>query len=78
MSEAGEERRITTILAAGVVGCSRFMGEDEERTLQTLYEFRAVIDGVITEHHGRVFDSADECVIAEFASPVAPPRPLKA
>ncbi len=52
--------------------------EEEEGTLQTLYEFRAVIDGVITEHHGRVFDSADECVIPEFASPVAPPRRLKA
>ncbi len=78
MSEAGVECRITTILAAGVVGYSRLMGGDEEGTLRTLYEFRAVIDGVITEHHGRVFDSADESVIAEFASPVAPPRPLKA
>ncbi len=78
MSEADVEYRITTILAAGVVGYSRLMGEDEEGTLQTLYEFRAVIDGLITEHHGRVFDSAGDSVIAEFASPVAPPRPLKA
>ncbi len=78
MSEAGVERWITTIFAAGVVGYSRLMGEHEEGTLQTLNEFRAVIDGLITEHDGRVFDSAGDSVIAEFASPVAPPRPLKA
>ena len=78
MSEAGVEHRTTTILAAGVVGYSRLMGEDDEGSLQTLNEFRAVIDGLITEHHGHVFDSAGDSVIAEFASPVAPPRPLKA
>ncbi len=68
MSEASVERRITTILAAGVVGYSRLKGEDEEGTLQTLYEFRAVIDGVITENHGREIDSAGDSVIAEFAA----------
>ena len=78
MSEAGVERRITTILAAGVVGYGRLMGEEEEGTLQTLNEFRAVTDGLITEHHGRVLDSAGDSVIAEFASPVPPARPLKA
>jgi class 3 adenylate cyclase len=30
VSEAGVEHRTTTILAAGVVGYSRLMGEDEE------------------------------------------------
>ncbi len=78
MSEAGVARGIKTILAACVVGYSRLMGEDEEGTLQILYAFRAVIDGVITEHHGCVIDSAGDGVIAELASPVAPPRPLKA
>ncbi len=78
MSEAGVERRITTILVGGVVGYSRLMGEDEEGTLQTLHEFRAVIDGVITEHHVCVFDSAGDGVIAELTSPFAPPPPLKA
>ena len=36
MSEEGVERRLTTILAADVVGYSRLMGEDEVGTLAAL------------------------------------------
>ncbi len=36
MSEAGVERRLTTILASDVVGYSRFMGEDEGGALGAL------------------------------------------
>ena len=36
MSEAGEERRLTTILAADVVGYSRLMAADEAGTLTSL------------------------------------------
>ncbi|MFQ5958577.1 MAG: guanylate cyclase, partial [Alphaproteobacteria bacterium] len=35
MAEEGVERRLTTILAADVVGYSRLMGEDEAGTLAT-------------------------------------------
>ena len=43
MSEAGVERRLTTILAADVVGYSRLMGDDEEATLRTLTGRREVL-----------------------------------
>ena len=64
------QRRIAAILAADVVGYSRLMGKDEETTLATLNGYRAVIDGLIAIHTGRVFGSAGDSVIAEFASPV--------
>ena len=64
------ERRRVAILAADVVGYSRLVGEDEEGTLRTLSACREVIDGLVARHHGRVFGSAGDSVIAEFASPV--------
>ncbi len=64
------ERRLAAILAADVVGYSRLMGADEEATLATLNAYREIIDGLVTDHRGRVFGSAGDSVIAEFASPV--------
>lgn len=70
MSEDVVERRLTTILAADVVGYSRLMGEDEEGTLATLRAYREVIDKLIAEYNGRVFSGAGDSVMAEFPSPV--------
>ena len=39
-------------------------------TLATLKVYREVIDGLIAHHAGRIFGSAGDSVIAEFASPV--------
>ncbi len=64
------ERRLAAILAADVVGYSRLMEADEEATLATLNAYREVIDRLVADHHGRVFGSAGDSVIAEFASPV--------
>src|SRR4051812_19799793 len=64
------QRRMAAILAADVVGYSRLIGEDEEATLATLKSHREVIDHLIAVHGGRVFGSAGDSVIAEFASPV--------
>jgi len=64
------ERRLAAILAADVVGYSRLMGADEEATLATLNAYREAIDKIIVNLHGRVFGSAGDSVIAEFASPV--------
>ncbi len=68
------KRRLATILAADAVGYSRLMGADEEATLQRLNTYRKIIDRLIGEHHGRVFGSAGDSVIAEFASPVSAVR----
>jgi class 3 adenylate cyclase len=61
---------MAAILAADAVGYSRLVGRDEERTLATLRAHREVIDRLIEQHEGRVFGSAGDSVIAEFASPV--------
>ena len=70
MEPLGLERKLTTILSADVVGYSRLMGADEEATLRTLNAYREVIDRLVAEHHGRVFGSAGDSVLAEFSSPV--------
>ncbi len=64
------ERRLAAILAADVVGYSRLMEADEEATVSTLSTYREIIEGLAASHHGRVFGSAGDSVIAEFASPV--------
>src|SRR5436190_15259571 len=64
------QRRMAAILAADVVGYSRLMGKDEEGTLATLKAYREIVDGLISHHEGRIFGSAGDSVIAEFASPV--------
>ncbi len=64
------ERRLAAILAADVVGYSLLMGEDEEGTLSALKSHRILIDAQVTHHGGRVFGSAGDSMIAEFASPV--------
>ncbi len=64
------ERRLAAILAADVVGYSRLMEADEEATARTLSTYREIIDGLVASHHGRVFGSAGDSVIAEFASPI--------
>ena len=70
MAEREVERRLAAILAADVVGYSRLMEADEEATLATLNVYRRFIDERIADHRGRVFGSAGDSVIAEFASPV--------
>ena len=64
------KRKLAAILAADVVGFSKMMGENEDRTLINLKACREITDGAIREHHGRVFGTAGDSVIAEFASPV--------
>jgi class 3 adenylate cyclase/tetratricopeptide (TPR) repeat protein len=66
----GIERKLTTILAADVVGFSKMMGSNETGTLESLKACRAIIDSGIAEHHGRIFGSAGDSVVAEFSSPV--------
>ena len=70
MAESGPRRKLAAILAADVVGFSKKMGEDEDRTLSNLKACRSLTDAAIKQNHGRIFGSAGDSVIAEFASPV--------
>jgi class 3 adenylate cyclase len=64
------KRRLTCILAADAVGYSQQMGRDEEGTIRVLAAHRAVIDGIITFHSGRIISTAGDSVLAEFGSVV--------
>ena len=64
------KRRLTAILAADAVGYSRQMSENEEGALQVLAAQRAIIDRLIVAHEGRIFGTAGDSVLAEFASSV--------
>src|SRR5215472_8582800 len=62
------ERRLTTILAADVAEYSRLMRADEDGTLSALAAGRAIMDGLIAEHRGRIANTAGDSVLAEFPS----------
>ena len=64
------DRKLTTILAADVVGYSKMMAANEENTLACLKERRLLIDGIINEYGGTIFGSAGDSLIAQFDSPV--------
>src|SRR5215831_18835208 len=46
------------------------MGLDEVGTLRRLQAYRAILDRLIAAHHGRIFNTAGDSVMADFASPV--------
>jgi adenylate cyclase len=65
------ERRLAAILAADVVGYSRLMGADEERTLVRLKTHRdEITDPAIAKHKGRIVKLMGDGMLAEFASVV--------
>jgi len=70
VSSTPVKRKLSAILAADAVGYSRMMGANEEATLKTLSAHRAVIDGIIEFHDGRIVGTAGDSVLAEFGSPV--------
>ena len=63
-------RKFATILATDCVGFSKHMLENEEGTLESLNACREIIDAFIAKHGGRIFHTAGDSVLAEFASPV--------
>jgi class 3 adenylate cyclase len=63
------ERKLSAIFAADVEGYSRLMGRDEVGTLRTLTAYR-VIDRLIGSHRGRIFNTAGDSLVADFASAV--------
>ena len=64
------QRKFTTILALDVVGFSKLMSIDEDRTLVNLQARRKIIDPLIETKGGRIFNTAGDSVLAEFSNPV--------
>jgi adenylate cyclase len=70
MPEERVQRRLAAILAADVEGYSRLMRADELGTMRTLTSHRAIMDRLITDHGGRIANTAGDSVLAEFPSVV--------
>jgi adenylate cyclase len=65
------QRRLAAILAGDVVGYSRLMSDNEERTLAALTgHLKDLIEPCIAEHHGRVVKTTGDGVLVEFSSVV--------
>ena len=64
------ERKLAAIFAADVAGYSALMGRDEVSTLRTLTAYRVIIDRLIASHRGRIFNTAGDSLVADFASAV--------
>jgi adenylate cyclase len=71
MAEERAQRRLTTILAADVVGYSRLMEQDEAGTMALLRARRHdVLKPAVAHHGGRVFKLMGDGAFIEFASVV--------
>ncbi len=71
MAEKRAQRRLTTILAADVVGYSRLMEQDEAGTMAQLRTRRHdVLMPSVAQHGGRVFKLMGDGVFIEFTSVV--------
>ena len=63
-------RKMAAIFAADVVGYSKLMASNEKLTLFRLKETRKITDKIIKDLDGRIFSTAGDSIMAEFASPV--------
>jgi TolB-like protein/class 3 adenylate cyclase len=65
------ERRLAAVLATDVVGYSRLMERDEDRTLERLKTHRKeLVEPLLAEHHGRIVKLTGDGALCEFASVV--------
>ena len=71
MVESSPRRKLAVILATDVVGYSTKMEENEDQTLNNLMVYRSIIDGLVEEYHGRIFNTAGDsspCWISKVPS----------
>lgn len=74
-AEEPMEHKLTSILAADMVGYSRWMASDEEGVIRRLRWARAeIIDPSLTRFGGRIVRIMGDGLLVEFASPVAAVR----
>src|ERR1700746_2043405 len=64
------ERKLAAIFAADIAEYSRLMGVDEVGTLRRLQAYRGILDRLIAAHRGRIFNTAGDSFVADFASAV--------
>jgi class 3 adenylate cyclase len=63
-------RTLTVILASDVAGYSRLVAADEEDTVHRFQQAAAAFAEQVRRHHGRVFNTAGDAILAKFDSAV--------
>jgi len=64
------KRKLTVILASDVAGYSRLVAEDEEDVVRRFQQAATAFSDLVQKHQGRVFNTAGDAILAEFASAV--------
>jgi class 3 adenylate cyclase len=64
------DTKLATIICSDVIGYSSLMQRDEEGTLRKLDLARALIDPLINQYKGRLFNTGGDSILVEFASAV--------
>lgn len=64
------DTKLATIICSDVIGYSSLMQQDEIGTLKKLDACRAIIDSLINENKGRLFNTGGDSILVEFASAV--------
>jgi adenylate cyclase len=65
------QRRLAAIFCADVAAYTLLMNADEAGTLRLLSSHREMTDRLITQHGGRIANTAGDSILAEFPSAVA-------
>jgi len=63
-----EERKLAAIMFADIVGYSRMMSNDEEKTLEVLKDFESLCLTSITGNHGTIIKKLGDGFFCEFSS----------
>src|SRR5215468_4697780 len=66
--EAAVERRHAAILIADIAGFTRLMRADEEGTLRALTALRVAVEHEISQHGGRIANTAGDSLLVELPS----------
>ena len=70
MSTEGVDRKIAVIWIADVVGYSKHMERDETATIQSYKQCDAILQPLLKQYKGSVFNTGGDSVLAEFPSAV--------
>mgnify|MGYP001598194314 FL=1 len=70
MTEDNLERKIAVILVADVVGYSKHMEKEESATLSAYSECEKIINELLEQKNGSIFNTAGDSILAEFTSAV--------
>ena len=68
MSDAPQQRRLAAIVSIDIAGYSALVERDAPRALSHVTRLRERAENVATRHDGRIFNTAGDSVMLEFAS----------